>query len=143
MNDSADLDLLAEFGGITRFALSGSARLARSALRDDEDLRVVASGSDERFTGGVLCLTDKRLLFVRERVFARPIIISVALSDIENVVIEERPLSAVLTVTAGAKEFTFDVTPKLRTWNLFWPIRKCVDDRKSNSLGEHPERWPS
>jgi hypothetical protein len=130
----ASPDPLDEFRGITKFGQRGNARLLQETLAEGEQMRVVAFGSDTPLDAGILCLTDRRLLFVRQRVFARPIVISIALGDIDDVSLAERPVSAVLTVTQGGKKLAFDVTPKMRAWNLFWPIKKCEEERASKAL---------
>jgi hypothetical protein len=126
-------DPLDEFRGLMKFGQRSNARLLQETLAHGEQMRVVASGSDSPFDAGILCLTDRRLLFIRHRVFRPPIVISIALREIDDVSIEERPVSAVLAVTHGGEKLVFDVTPKMRTWNLFWPIKKCVEERESEA----------
>ena len=101
--------------------------LVSATLLDDEDIQVVASGSEGGLSAGLLCLSDKRLLFVRSRALGRPVVVSIALDEIDDVAIRERPMTAVLSVAAAAGSFSWDVTPKMRTWNLFWPIKGRVD----------------
>jgi hypothetical protein len=88
---------------------------------------VITVGSTGGLTSGILCLTDDRLLFVRERSIGKPIVLSIPMGHIEDVVIDATPLSGILTVTSEGRETRFEVTPKTKTWNLFWPIKEYTE----------------
>ena len=109
-----------------RFVQGDNVRVLTQTLRDDEQVRVLASASDTPLRAGALCLTNERLLFVRHRIIAKSIVISLPISQIEGVDVEERPLSGVLIIASAGSAYKFEITPKMKAWAVMWPIKAAL-----------------
>jgi hypothetical protein len=123
---------------IKTFAQRRNVDLLRAEILPGELIRIVAratASSDAR--AGLLALTNRRLLFVREQVIRRgPFVVDIRLGDIADVKIEEEPLSGRLRIATAAETIIFDrIRPKVRTWDLYWGLgdERTASDVPSSS----------
>lgn len=116
----------------------GDVELIQQQLFPGEQVRHVATASDRLLRKGVLALTNKRLLFVRERALARPVLVSVERDAISDARIADRHVAGKLVVRTGESEYAFDlVSPRMRTWNFYWDLTGV-----SNPAPDTPYRHP-
>src|SRR5262249_26481078 len=109
---------------ITRWYTRRLVGLLRERLPDDERVKVVALSWHSARTLGLVCVTDERILFVERPAFHKPRSVSVALADVADVNVEDRPTIGVLKVKTSEREVTFRMLPKVRAWHFFWTLRK-------------------
>jgi hypothetical protein len=123
---------------INTFDQRKNLELLRQAFVPGESLIVVARASGvRRLRSGVLALTDRRVLYVMERVMRLPLVISIPRGEVVDVEIEEQPLTGMLRVTTPDRTIRFEhVRPKMRTWPFFWQLRKELDARAQVPVGE-------
>jgi hypothetical protein len=117
---------------IRTFEQRKNVQLLREQIAAGESIAVVVRATAEASPrAGLLALTNRRLVFVREQVIRRgPFVLTIPLADVEDVEIEAQPLTGRLRVVTERKTFVFDrVRPKMRTWNLFWRLKKDLGSR--------------
>ena len=125
MRNWADLD----DDSINTFEQRKNVRLLRNLLWTDERILAVGRAGHPRgrLRSGLLAATDQRIVFVTERLFRRPFVLSLPFGEVRSIELAEEPLSGTLTLDTadGAIRFRY-VRPKERTWPLYWRIGERI-----------------
>jgi hypothetical protein len=122
---------------IKTFVQRKNVRLLRERLSPAEHILVVAraTGPYGGSRAGLLAVTDRRIVFLRESITKEPFVFSLRFDDISTVSFSEQPFSGSVTLETVDGPAVFDrIRPKERTWPLYWRIGERIGQLP---LGEH------